>query len=365
VTMHDMGSDGSAMGQQGGGFDEQLVASAELLQRIRGLSRRFSGVGLRGTALIRMPQCDRLVSSEARVWFALENLQITGSFKVRGALAALDSWSGCTDRTVVTASAGNHGAGVAFAAEVLGWQAVVVVPEATPRRKVQAIQRAGVKLERVQGGYDRAEEQAYSLAKTHGWRFLSPYDDVVVAAGNGGSLGFEIVQQLGCVPERVVVPVGGGGLASGLGWALAQQAGESIGQNRRVWGVQSEMSPAMARSLEEKRAIESLEPLGPTLAEGLEGGVRARAFDRAAMVLGGVWVVTEQEISWAIQWIWQELGLRVEGSAAAALVPLLSGRLRGWIQGNMVIVLTGRNVDDDVFRQVTGDACCRSVGWSL
>ncbi|HPB99404.1 MAG TPA: hypothetical protein PKW66_26000, partial [Polyangiaceae bacterium] len=80
---------------------------------------------------------------------------------------------------------------------------------------------------------------------------------------------------------------------------------------------------------------------------------------------GGVWVVTEQEISWAIQWIWQELGLRVEGSAAAALVPLLSGRLRGWIQGNMVIVLTGRNVDDDVFRQVTGDACCRSVGWSL
>jgi threonine dehydratase len=286
----------------------------------------------------------------------MESFQVTGSFKARGALYALQALPDDGQRTVVAASAGNHGAGIAHAAGVLGWRAVVVVPEATPQRKLRAVERRHVTVERVTGGYDHAERHARSLALARRWPFLSPYDDDFVAAGNGGSLGFEIVQTLGRVPDRVVVPIGGGGLGTGLAWALAREAGEGPGVRRRVWGAQSEVSPAFALSLEQACAVERLDPEGSTLAEGLEGGISARAFARAAAVLAGVFVVTEAEIAHCMRQLWCELGVRVEGSGAAALVPALLGRMAGEVEGDLVMVLTGRNVDDGVFRRVVEGA---------
>ena len=134
----------------------------------------------------------------------------------------------------------------------------------------------------------------------------------------------------------MIVPFGGGGLATGLACALPNSA---------VWGVQSEASPAMAISLEKSEAVEKFLPTMPTLAEGLEGGISKRAFDRARQVVAGVVVVDESCILHAMKYAVKELGLVLEGSAAAALAAILEGapnELRG---GDFVVVLTGRNTD--------------------
>ena len=143
--------------------------------------------------------------------------------------------------------------------------------------------------------YDDAEALAKELAATQGAAFLSPYDDVDVVLGNGVSLGFEIVRALGGVPERVLAPFGGGGLATGLSWAM--QAESDDPSDRSVWGVQREASCAMAMSLERGAAVERLETGGTTLAEGLEGGISVDGFARARAAVAGVVVVTEAQIA--------------------------------------------------------------------
>lgn len=347
-------------------YTPEVAASGEVLpapalQQAKELGRRFPTAGLRPVVLVRAAELDDSAGApgRCRVWLALESLQVTGSFKVRGALCALASAREARRRGVVAASAGNHGAGVAHAARMLDMQACIVVPETTPERKLQAMSLPGVTVERVAGGYDDAERRALQLASERGLPFVSPYDDPLVAAGNGGSLGFEIVDALGHVPERVLAPVGGGGLATGLACALAQAAGDPLVERNRVWTAQTEASPAFALSLKSGRAVETLEPSGPTLAEGLEGGISARSFARTAKVVGGVSVVTERDVADAMHKLWQLFGLRVEGSGAAALAPLLLARKPAQVEGDLVVVLTGRNVDDEVFRRVVdGRVAC-------
>lgn len=339
------------------GFDPAL--SMDVVAGARGLARRFPEADLRPVILLRVREWDPLADSSGstRVWLAMENLQVTGSFKARGALYALATAKASGIEKVVTASAGNHGAGVAHAASILGMTAIVVVPQSAPQRKLAAIRRDGVQVERVPGGYDGAEQRARGLAREHGLLFVSPYDDEHVAAGNGGSLGFEIVDALGRVPERVLAPVGGGGLATGLAWALAHEAGEDPRRSRRVWTVQSECSPAFANSLRAGRAVESFESKGATLAEGLEGGISRSGFARAALVVAGVSVVKEKDIAAAMTILWQAMGMRVEGSGATSLVPLLTRCPEAGKGGDLIVLLTGRNVDDAVFRRVVDGSC--------
>ena len=284
-----------------------------------------------------------------RVWLALEALQVTGSFKVRGALVALDAAKGGAD--VVTASAGNHGAAVAYAARVLGMSATVCVPRTAPAAKRARIEAYGAKLVVAKSEhYDDAELLAKELAASEGKTFVSAYDDVNVVLGNGVSLGLEVIRAMGGVPERVVLPFGGGGLATGVAWAMAAETEGPI--ERGVWGVQSEASCAMAQSLEQGAAVERLEGGGTTLAEGLEGGISADAYARALGAIAGVLVVTEEQIAFAMAHAYREMGLVLEGSAAVGLVPVLFGlpdRLRG---GDLVVVLTGRNVDPERLEQV-------------
>jgi threonine dehydratase len=145
------------------------------------------------------------------------------------------------------------------------------------------------------------------------------------------------------VPDALLAPFGGGGLATGLAWALAHEEDRDA-PPRRVWGVQSEASPAMALSLQDDRACVELAG-DPTLAEGLEGGISPEAFDRARAAIAGVLVVREARIGAAMVHAERDLGLVLEGSAAIALVPAMHGlppALRG---GDVVCVLTGRNVD--------------------
>jgi threonine dehydratase len=361
-----------------------LLPSDEELEKARTLGDRFREIaGLKPVQLVRLQSSPRAY----RVWVALEALQVTGSFKVRGALLALErrmaeakakaTLPGSLKSgtfTILAASAGNHGVGVAHAAKVLGAKAEIVVPKGAPRTKVDKIREAGATvIEASSTGYDEAEAEAIRIAERRGLPFLSPYDDLDVLAGNGASLGFEIVHALGRVPERVHCPIGGGGLATGLASALDYERRQRVGEGRRgiVVPVQSEASCAFAMSIERGgNAVTELPPK-PTLAEGLEGGISERAFIRARALIDSVVVCTEEEILAAMKYIKTALGgLIVEGSAAVAMVPELpdmpslsllglgleppadsSGAFKVAMSESqtpdVVIVLTGKNIDAD------------------
>ena len=264
---------------------------------VNDLPARFPEAKLLPTTVARVPKLDPSDSSVAggvRVWVALESLQVTGSFKVRGALVALAEARRAhgPDVHVVAASAGNHAAGVAYAARVLGVRATVVMPNGAPKAKRARVLAEGAEIVLVDSPhYDDAEAHALRLASESGRVFVSPYDDPFVAAGNGGSLGFEIANALGKAPDVVLCPFGGGGLASGLGWSLRSTHASAGGSAPEIWGVQSEASPAMALSLSTGSAVTRLEAGGETLAEGLEGGISRSGFARARAEVAGVLVV--------------------------------------------------------------------------
>jgi threonine dehydratase len=328
---------------------EGLLPTIEDLEEARFLCQRFARAGLREVPLV--PFGD----PSARTWLALESMQVTGSFKVRGAmfaiarrLLAFRRAHGELPFSVIAVSAGNHGAGVAYAAKHLGVSAEVVVPRDAPETKVRKIEAAGaVVIRSAAPGYDAAEREAMEIARARGALLLSPYDDIDVLVGNGASLGFEITRALGRVPAVVYCPIGGGGLATGLACALRHEA--SLAQPR-VISVQSEASCAFALSLERGHAVTELPPQA-TLAEGLEGGISERGFARARAVLDRVVVVAESEIQEAIRFAVRELGLVIEGSAAVALVPLLATAFTP-AMGDTVVVLTGRNIDADRLKRV-------------
>ena len=316
------------------------------LEEARAFHQKFAPLGVRQCAVIRAAVLDERAdpTGTTRVWLAYEHLQITGSFKVRGALLAT-SRAKKDGQGVVTASAGNHGAGIAFAAHHLGVSATVVVPATAPEKKKNRIAAFGAKLIEISGSYDDAEDHAKELARASGSRFVSAYDDEQVVIGNGASLGFEITLALGGIPDVVLAPFGGGGLSTGLAWAFAEDAGEALGASRRVYGVQSEVSPVMAKSLVDGRAIERFTPRTRTHAEGLEGGISQAAFERARSAIGGVVVVEEFSIASAMALALNELGQVIEGSAATALVPVAEGLPTALRGGDVLCVVTGRNVD--------------------
>jgi threonine dehydratase len=322
----------------------------------RDLHARFPQALLRELALVRARELDERAdpTGATRVWLALESLQVTGSFKVRGALVAIAAIKDAAARSgskaphVVAASAGNHGAGVAYAARVLGVRATIVVPSSVPRAKRDRIVAYGAEVRLgPTTHYDDAESLAIELASREGARFLSPYDDMDVLIGNGSSLGYEIARALGAVPRALVAPLGGGGLASGIACAFADVARESLGDVRRVWGAQSEACPAMARSLEAGAAIERMGAPEGTLAEALEGGISARGFARAAASIAGVGVVSERAIGEAIAYAVRELGVVIEGGSACALAVTLASLPVAMRGGDFVVLLSGRNIDKE------------------
>jgi threonine dehydratase len=314
------------------------------LNAVRHLAARFPTARLREVPLVRAPELDVRADPTAatRVWLALEALQVTGSFKVRGALVSLAA--NAARGHVVAASAGNHGAGVAYAARVLGMSATVCVPRNVAQMKRARIEKYGAELVVASSNrYEDAENLARQIAASRGLVFISPYDDNNVVLGNGASLGFEIVRALGGVPDRVLAPFGGGGLATGLSWAFAAEARES--GERVVWGVQSQASCAMAMAMARGGPVPRVGSAPETLAEGLVGGVSPKAFDRAAAAIAGVIVTTETQIAAAMVYAYRDMGLLIEGSAAAALAPVLFGLPQPVRGGDLVVVLTGRNVD--------------------
>lgn len=282
----------------------------------------------------------RLPGVDAQVLAKLETLQPTGSFKVRGALAAVASYAGSADR-VVTPSAGNAALGIAFAAGRLGVPATLVVPETASAAKVAALRALDVDLVLHGADYEAAERHALDLARD-GAAFVSPYNDPHVIAGQL-TLGDEIDRQVGD-EVTLVVPVGGGGLVAGCAlWAEEHPS-------TRLVGVEAAASPSVSRAVAAGR-IERV-PIAPTIADGLGGNLEPGAVTPAiASRRVDSWLrVDEAQIRDAIRALATGCGLVAEGAAAVGVAALSAGLVP--TRGTPVVVLTGRNIAPELLAEI-------------
>jgi len=281
----------------------------------------------------------------ANVYLKLENLQHTGSFKLRGAFNKLLSLSE-EDREAggVAASSGNHGAAIAYAMKKLGVAGTIFVPEQTSPTKVEAIKRAGGDV-RFFGtdGLD-TETHAREYAEQHGMVYLSPYNDPDVIAGQG-TCGVEIAQQLSDI-DAIFVAVGGGGLISGVGAFL-----KSVNPSLKCVACQPAASAVMTESVKAGRILDL--PSDPTLSDGTAGGIEADAitFDICREVTDEFVVVSEEQIAEAMRGFIDSHHMLPEGAAGVAIAGLLASgdKYKG---KNVVVIVCGGNVSRDTLKKV-------------
>jgi threonine dehydratase len=271
------------------------------------------------------------------LWCKLETLQPGGSFKVRGAVAAISAAvADRPDVQIVTCSAGNHGLGVAFAAQLLGVPATVVL--STTASAVKVARLKGYDIELVQHGDSFAEAQAFALAlaEERDARYVSPYNDADVIAGQA-TVATELLDQLPDV-AHLLVPVGGGGLLSGIGLAL-RDAGRAV----TLLGLQPARDAAMVASLAAGHAVDV--ERAPTIADGLAGAIEAGSVTVDVITALGVPVVTleEPQIRAAVRTAAVDHGLVMEGSAAIGLAAAELGMVP-FDEGPVAMVATGRNI---------------------
>jgi len=283
-----------------------------------------------------------------QVHLKLECWQRTGSFKIRGALhklAALsdDEWG----RGIVTASAGNHGLGVAYACQALGRPpATIFVPEGAPAAKVDHLKGFDCQVRRAGADYDAAHAIAEAYAREQGAVYVSAYDDPVVIAGQG-TVGLEVMEDLPGA-DLLLVPVGGGGLIAGV--AVAAKA---INPQVRVIGVQPEASPAAYLSLRDGRPYEKYNA-APTIADGLAGGFGRLPFEIAGHLIDEIVLVSEEETRAAVFALLELAQLVVEGAGAVSVAALLAGKVN--LMGQKVVaVLSGANIDASLLFEIMMD----------
>jgi threonine dehydratase len=288
------------------------------------------------TPLERSIWLSRLTSAE--VSLKLECYQPTGSFKVRGASAAIRQLvPDERERGVVTASAGNHGLGLAYAAGRAGIQATIIVPENASAAKVHALKQYPIELCFGGPSYDTAERMAIELAATTGAHFISPYNHPWVIAGQG-TVGLELLEG-GSGPDVVLIPVGGGGLISGVGSVLKEHSPQT-----RIIGVQASNSPAMAQALIAGQLVSI--PVLHTIADGLAANIEpgSRTFPLARQVVDEMVLITEDEMVAAIREAFTELHLALEGSAVVGIAALLGRKVAGLEGRRVAVIVTGRNI---------------------
>lgn len=283
-----------------------------------------------------------LIESEVvgeRIWLKCECLQTGGAFKLRGATNRLLQLSEAERvRGVVAFSSGNHARGVAIAARRLGIRAVIVMPADAPTVKVEGTRGEGAEIIFYDRRTESREEIAARIAGESGATVVPSFDDPAIVAGQG-TVGLEIAEQLGRQPDSIVVPCGGGGLASGIALALAETA---------VTIVEPEGWDDMKRSLE-GGAIVPVEPgAPPTLCDALQTPrVSPITFAILRQRQAKAVSVSDDEVKTAIRFAWHKHGLAVEPGGAVALAALLAGKVKA--EGDTVAVLSGGNVDPVLF----------------
>ena len=295
---------------------------------------------IRRTPLVHSPWLSSLAAAEVRL--KLESLQVTNSFKARGAAnvaaARLEREGGDVERSrmLVTASAGNHGRAMAYACERLGLRLVVFTPKDAPRAKLDPILRHGADLRAEASSYEESELLAKRFAAAERVTYISPYSHPDVIAG-AATIALEIVEDWPAV-DTILVPVGGGGLVSGIAIAI-----KAVSSQVEVVGVEAEASPAFSTSLAAGRI--TAVSVKPTIADGLAGNMDPDTitFELVQRHVDRVVVVPERAIEDAVRGLMTQEHLVAEGAGAAAVAALADGlRVKG---RHVVVVLSGSNID--------------------
>lgn len=295
---------------------------------------------VRDTELIHAPK----INPESEIYLKPENLQITGSFKVRGAYYKISQLSEEEKaRGVIACSAGNHAQGVALAASKSGIKSLICLPDGAPISKVEATKSFGADVCLVEGVYDDAYAKALQLKEEKGYTFIHPFDDEAVIAGQG-TIGLEILNQLP-EAEAVIVPIGGGGLIGGVAFAI-----KALNPKVKVYGVQAAGAPSMATSLKNKK-ITQLKSVS-TIADGIavkEPG--ENTFDLCSKYVDEVVTVTDDEISAAILGLMEQQKLIAEGAGAASVAAAMFNKVP--IKGKKTVcVVSGGNIDVTILSRV-------------
>ncbi len=279
-----------------------------------------------------------------------ENRQVTGSFKARGAfnkVLILEDWE--REAGLLAASAGNHGQGVALAAQAINTPATIYAPDEAPPVKINAMRALGADVRLIPGGYGEAEKAALKQAEESDATWVSPYNDGHVIAGQG-TLGLETLRQLQAYPDLEVgesvwlVPVSGGGLVAGVGAAL-----NHLPHPPRLVAVQTEVEPfmhALYYGDSQEITVDT-----PTIADGLSGPVEEKAITIPLIreFVDEIVLISEDEIVQAIATAWHQYGERIEASGAVVLAAALSGKVS---QRPAILVISGGNIEPEKHQEI-------------
>ena len=301
-------------------------------------ARRMLRDVARVTPIVSAPKIGTDVSIKA------ENLQLTGSFKLRGAYYKISRLSSEERaRGIIACSAGNHAQGVALSATRMGVKSVICMPAGAPLSKVEATEAYGGKVLLVPGVYDDAYAYAAELAEKEGYTFVHPFDDDAIIAGQG-TIGLEILEQMPDV-EAVVVPIGGGGLISGIAYAI-----KAINPQCKVYGVQAKGAPSMLSAIKKGRA-EAL-PNVITIADGIAVKKPGElTFGYCTRYVDKIVTVGEREISSAILTLMEANKTVAEGAGAAAAAAAMFNKL-DLENKKVVCIVSGGNIDVNILSRV-------------
>lgn len=279
------------------------------------------------------------------VYLKTENLQVTGSFKIRGSYFKISQLSDEEKaKGVIACSAGNHAQGVALAATKNNIKSLICLPDGAPISKVEATKRYGAEVCMVKGVYDDAYNKALSLKEEKGYTFIHPFDDPDVIAGQG-TIGLEILEQLPDA-DAVIVPIGGGGLIAGVAYTIKQ-----INPNCKVYGVQASGAPSMQRAINDGK-IETLDKV-QTIADGIAVKTPGElTYELVSKYVDGIYTVTDDEIALAILTLMEQEKLVAEGAGAVPVAAVMNGKIPE-IEGKKVCCLvSGGNIDVTILSRV-------------
>ncbi len=295
---------------------------------------------LRRTDLVHAPK----LNPESDIYLKPENLQITGSFKVRGAYYKISQLSDEEKaKGVIACSAGNHAQGVALGATSHGIKSLICLPEGAPISKVEATRRLGADICLVPGVYDDAYQRALQLRDEHGYSFIHPFNDDNVIAGQG-TIGLELLDQLPDI-EAVVVPIGGGGLISGVAYAI-----KSLNPSVKVYGVQAAGAPSMYQSIHDHHpeTLASVSTVADGIAVKTPGDL---TYDICSKYVDDIVLVSEDEICAAILRLMEEEKMIAEGAGAVSVAAAMFDKVP--IKGKKTVCLvSGGNIDVNILNRV-------------
>lgn len=310
------------------------------IDRVYKASRVLKEV-IRETDMILAPN----IRKGTNIYLKTENLQVTGSFKIRGSYFKISQLSDEEKaRGVIACSAGNHAQGVALAATKSGIKSLICLPDGAPISKVEATKRYGADVCLVKGVYDDAYNKALELKDELGCSFIHPFNDPDVIAGQG-TIGLEILEQLPDT-DAVVVPIGGGGLIAGVAYTIKQ-----INPNCKVYGVQASGAPSMEKSVLDNK-IETLSRV-QTIADGIAVKTPGDlTFDFVKKYVDGIYTVTDDEIALAILTLLEQQKLIAEGAGAVPVAAVLAGKIPDIDGKNVCCLVSGGNIDVTILSRV-------------